>query len=57
MTISYFEIGHIDGPPIYALSFDLYSNGVSRALKLDYGDFILSGEMKELSFYSMSKCE
>ncbi len=57
VTISYFEIGHIDGPPIYALSFDLYSNGVSRALKLDYGDFILSGEMKELSFYSMSKCE
>lgn len=57
VVISYFEVGHVDGPPIYALSFDLYLNGVSRALKLDYGDFILSGDLVELSFSSISKCD
>ena len=57
VVISYFEVGHIDGPPIYALSFDLYSNGISRALKLDYGDFVLSGEMVELGFSPISKCD
>lgn len=56
VVISYFDVSHVDGQPIYSLSFDLYSNGVSRALKLDYGDFVLSGELVELNFSSISKC-
>ena len=46
VAISYFELGKKDGQPIYVLSFDLYENGVSRALKLDYGDFVLRGDMR-----------
>jgi len=49
VTISYFEPGMRDAPPSYTLSFDLYENGVSRALRLDYGDFALKGEMVELT--------
>ena len=48
VAISYFEPGKRDEQPVYVLSFDLYENGVSRALKLDYGDFVLTGEMTEL---------
>ena len=27
--------------PVYAMSFELYENGVSRALVLDYNDFVI----------------
>ncbi len=45
VTVSYFETGKEGAKPAYVLSFDLYENGVSRNLKLDYGDFVLKGEM------------
>ncbi|MDE2363392.1 MAG: cell envelope integrity EipB family protein [Hyphomicrobiales bacterium] len=56
VTISYFEEGKKDSAPAYTLSFDLYENGVSRALKLDYGDFVLAGEMKKLEFLPTTAC-
>ncbi|PPD46064.1 MAG: hypothetical protein CTY15_01355 [Methylocystis sp.] len=56
-AVSYFEPGKRDGQPIYVLSFDLYENGVSRALKLDYGDFVLKGEMKELAITAATPCK
>ncbi len=49
VSISYFEFGEKDAGPMYVMSFDLYENGISRALKLDYGDFALAGEMTELA--------
>ena len=57
VSISYFEAGKKDGLPAYALSFDLYENGVSRALKLDYGDFVLAGEMSQLTLLPIPKCD
>jgi hypothetical protein len=57
VTISYFETDKRDGEPAYILSFDLYENGISRALKLDYGDFVLSGEMTELTLLPVPKCD
>jgi hypothetical protein len=48
VTISYFEEGRADRTPVYKVSFELYENGVSRGLKLDYGDFALKGELKSL---------
>jgi hypothetical protein len=56
VSISYFEAGKKDESPSYVLSFDLYENGVSRALKLDYGDFVLSGEMSSLELLSEPAC-
>ena len=57
VTISYFEEDKKDNAPNYVLSFDLYENGVSRALKLDYGDFVLAGEMKQLEFLPNKPCK
>ena len=28
-----------------SIAFELYENGISRALMLDYGDFVIAGEM------------
>jgi hypothetical protein len=54
VSISYFEPGKRDEQPVYVLSFDLYENGISRALKLDYGDFVLTGEMTDLALLPAS---
>lgn len=47
VVISYFEDGK--DQPDYVLSSDLYENGISRALKLDYGDFVLAGALDQLT--------
>jgi hypothetical protein len=56
MTISYYAAGVEDRTPVYAISFELYENGVSRALKLDYGDFALKGELASLEVMPYSEC-
>jgi hypothetical protein len=57
ITISYFEEGKADRMPVYTISFELYENGVSRALKLDYGDFALKGDLKSLDVQAPSSCQ
>ena len=47
VTVSYFDQSQTDSPPAYVLSFELFENGVSRALKVDYGSFSLAGELVE----------
>ena len=42
--------------PIYAIGFDMYENGISRALKLDYGDFVVDGTMSSLEVKSAKPC-
>lgn len=56
VAISYFDAAKQDGAPDYVLSFDLYENGISRALRLDYGDFVLAGELTELKLMPDSPC-
>ena len=58
VTISYFDKGAKGGEqmPIYAITFELYENGVSRALKLDYGDFVVNGEMTSLEMRDVKPC-
>jgi hypothetical protein len=58
VTVSYFERTDKSGDktPIYVVSFELYENGISRALVLDYGDFILSGEMTSLEIQKAKPC-
>ena len=57
VTISYFEEGKADSQPNYTLSFDLYDNGISRELKLDYGDFALLGHMVKLELLPTKPCK
>jgi hypothetical protein len=57
ITISYFEEGKADRVPVYTISFELYENGISRDLKLDYGDFALKGELKSLDVQKPGACQ
>lgn len=56
VAVSYFPPDRRDGAPDYVLSFNLYENGVSTGLKLDYGDFVLSGELVSIEFPPAAKC-
>jgi hypothetical protein len=58
IAIGYFEPGpaRSDATPTYELGFRFYENGVSTDLFIDYGDFAIRGELKELTFLSESKC-
>ncbi|WP_294541773.1 cell envelope integrity EipB family protein [uncultured Rhodoblastus sp.] len=56
VALAYFPPNQRDGAPDYVLSFHLYENGVSSGLKLDYGDFVLTGELTEIEFPAPAKC-
>jgi len=45
-----------DGLPTYEISFRMYSNGVSRKLRLDYGTFSLDGELSSIEFFEQKPC-
>lgn len=59
VSIGYFEPGSDmkDAVPVYELSFLFFANGVSRKLFIDYGEFAIEGEIKEIVFHPPSKCE
>jgi len=65
VTISYFDTKREkkdeDQPseqtPIYAISFEMYENGISRALRLDYGDFVIDGKMSSLEVRKTKACK
>jgi len=61
VTVSYFDrAARPDGgeqTPTYAMSFELYENGVSRALVLDYNEFVISGAMSKLEVKDSKPCK
>jgi hypothetical protein len=56
VVISYFNEAATDAPPEYTLSFDLYENGVSGSLKLDYGAFALRARLRKLEILPTTAC-
>jgi len=61
VTVSYYDrdARARDGEqtPVYAMSFELFENGVSRALVLDYNDFVISGAMDKLDVKDSKPCK
>jgi len=59
VSIGYFEPGSdkLDAVPVYELTFWFFEDGVSRKLFIDYGEFAINGELKEITFHEPSKCE
>jgi hypothetical protein len=60
VTISYFEKSkareNTEQVPVYAISFELYANGISRALALDYNDFVVLGKLSSLEIKDTKPC-
>ena len=58
VTVSYFDKSGkaAEQLPVYAISFELYENGISRALMLDYNDFAISGELTTLEIKDAKAC-
>jgi hypothetical protein len=61
VTISYFSANKdpesAEQTPDYAISFELYANGISRALSLDYNDFVVSGKLTSLEIKKPKPCK
>ena len=60
VTVSYFDKaakGTGEQAPVYSIKFELYENGVSRALLLDYNDFAISGELTSLDLKDTKPCQ
>jgi hypothetical protein len=63
VTISYFERQSEqeqhrgEQTPVYTIGFELYENGISRELVLDYTDFTLSGKMTALEVKAAKPCK
>ena len=62
VSISYFNLvtdgqaKHKDELPIYEMSYRFHENGVTSDLRLDYGEYAMKGELKELVFLEPSAC-
>jgi hypothetical protein len=56
VSIGYFESKAGDLTPSYQIDFRLYSNGVSRELLIDYGDFSVHGTLTSLEYLKAAEC-
>lgn len=60
VTVSYYDRSAPpqagEQTPVYAMSFELYENGVSRALTLDYNDFVIAGAMSRFDARTTKPC-
>lgn len=61
VTVSYYDrdAKAKDGEqtPVYSMSFELYENGVSRKLVLDYNDFVIAGALGKFDVKDAKPCK
>jgi hypothetical protein len=61
VTVSYYDrdtkVSDGEQTPVYAMSFELFENGVSRALVLDYNDFVISGALGKFDAKETKPCK
>ena len=61
VTVSYYDrdAKNKEGEqtPVYAMSFELFENGVSRKLVLDYNDFVISGALGKFDVKDAKPCK
>jgi hypothetical protein len=61
VTVSYYDKAAREDAgeqtPEYAMAFELYENGVSRALKLDFNDFVIGGAMSKFDIKTAKPCK
>jgi EipB-like len=61
VTVSYYDrdakANDGEQTPVYAMSFELFEDGVSRALVLDYNDFVISGALEKFDIKDAKPCK
>jgi hypothetical protein len=58
VRVSYFDqAGSGEQTPVYSIAFELYDNGISRALTLDYNEFEIAGTMTSLEVKDTPACK
>jgi hypothetical protein len=58
ISISYYTAAATDqDTPTYQVGFDLYENGVATGLILDYGNFVLGGDLTNLELLAGEACQ
>jgi len=61
VTVSYYDreakTKEGEQTPVYAMSFELFENGVSRKLVLDYNDFVISGALGKFDVKDAKPCK
>ena len=61
VTVSYYDQAAKpasgEQTPVYAMSFELYENGVSRSLVLDYNDFVIAGTLGKFNVKDSKPCK
>lgn len=58
VTVAYFDSTQGgDLTPDYSIGFDLFDNGVSADLRMDYGDFALQGDLTHFEALPAAPCE
>ena len=61
VTVSYYDrdakANDGEQTPVYAMSFELFEDGVSRALVLDYNDFVISGALGKFDIKDAKPCK
>ena len=61
ISVSYFSTSDLEGKgektPVYQVSFLMHESGVSRRLKMQYEDYALKGDLKEIEYLPAEKCE
>jgi envelope integrity protein B len=61
VTVSYYDrdakLKDGEQTPVYSMSFELYENGVSRKLVLDYNDFVIAGALGKFDVKDVKPCK
>ncbi|MDX5359697.1 MAG: cell envelope integrity EipB family protein [Alphaproteobacteria bacterium] len=48
IKVAYYDPARLDGTPEYEVTLTLYDNGIADELVMDYGDFVVDGELVDL---------
>jgi hypothetical protein len=56
VTLSYYKAGSGETTPSYSIAFELYENGVTGAVRLDYSGFSLRGTLTRLDLLPQEPC-
>ena len=57
ISISYYKDDESSDAPVYQASFNMYENGVSTNLLMDYGSYALKGTLTKLDILKADACK